>query len=237
MSSLRILMYHKVSLSETDFLTVSVVQLKQQLNWLKEHYQIIKLSDLHQHIALKNELPPKALLITFDDGYKNNYELAYPVFKELNIPFSIFLVSDFINQSMMYDNSLQDFLTSDNLLEMKDIVEFGLHGLNHANINDLSDDQLKNEIKTSIEKTSSITNNLVPIWAYTYGAYPKKDKKKMQNLIQIFNDNKIVAAMRIGNRINSLPLKAPYEIQRIDIRGEFSFSQFKRKVKFGKFGF
>ncbi len=237
MSSLRILMYHKISESETDFLTVNSQQLKQQLLWLKEHYHIIKLSDLQKHIEFKTALPQNALLITFDDGYKNNYELAYPIFKELNVPFSIFLVSDFINQSLLYDNQIQDFLNTNQLLAMSDIVEFGLHGLNHANINELSEDELKHEVKTSLEKTNSFTNNLVPIWAYTYGAYPKKDKIKMQNLINIFKDNKIVAAMRIGNRINSLPIKAPYEIQRIDIRGEFSFNTFRRKVKYGKFGF
>lgn len=237
MSSLRILMYHKVSNSETDFLTVNVLQLKQQLIWLKEHYQIIKLSDLYQHITSKKALPPKALLITFDDGYKNNFELAYPIFKELNLPFCIFLVANFINHSVDYDNQIQDFLNINNLEEMSDLAEYGLHSLNHLNINDINKDELEIEIKNCHYKISSFTDKLVPIWAYTYGAYPKKDQIKLQNLINIFNENKIVAAMRIGNRINSLPIKSPYEIQRIDIRGEFSFGKFKRKVMFGKIGF
>jgi len=46
--------------------------------------------------------------------------------------------------------------------------------------------------------------------------------------------NNIAYALRIGNRVNSFPLRHPYEVQRIDIKGEDSFLKFKLKLRLGK---
>jgi peptidoglycan/xylan/chitin deacetylase (PgdA/CDA1 family) len=234
MNKLRVLMYHKVHVNRRDYLTVDVQQLREQLVFLQKNYSIIRLSDLIAHIQQGQELPEKALLITFDDGYLNNYELAYPVFKELNIPFSIFLVADFIGKKHLYDGDLQEFISSDKLLEMQDIVEYGLHSTSHQDINNLPENLWHSEIRKCVSTLSSLPIKIQMAWAYTYGSFPRENQELVEKLEHAMKDNQVVCAFRIGNRINNIPLKTPYYIERIDIRGTQSFFKFKLKVRFGK---
>jgi peptidoglycan/xylan/chitin deacetylase (PgdA/CDA1 family) len=234
MSGLRVLMYHKVAKSDTDFLTVSEEQLKMQLNWLKDQYNFITLNQLTNFIKNNEPLPEKPLLITFDDGYLNNYTIAYPIFKALKIPFSIFLVGDFLGKKLMHDNQEQEFLNITQLNEMQDYATYGYHSEKHVSLMDLDPKFWEAEIQNCINQFRTLSIPIEPVWAYTYGSFPKKDKGQFNTLVEVFKNAGILYAMRIGNRINKLKLKQLYSIQRIDIRGNESFSKFKWKVKFGK---
>jgi peptidoglycan/xylan/chitin deacetylase (PgdA/CDA1 family) len=234
MSGLRVLMYHKVAKLETDFLTVSEEQLKMQLNWLKGHYNFISLKQLTNFIKKNEPLPEKPLLITFDDGYLNNYTIAYPIFKALKIPFSIFLVGDFVGKKLMHDNQEQEFLTTSQLIEMQDFATYGYHSEKHVSLMDLEPKLWEAEVQKCLASFNGITIPIEPVWAYTYGAYPKKNNAQFSALSNVFKNAGILYAMRIGNRINKLKLKHLYSIQRIDIRGNESFTKFRWKVKFGK---
>lgn len=232
MSKLRVLMYHKVSLTQRDFLTVSLEQLQWQLDYIQKHYNVIKLSDLVAHIELGKALPDNALLITFDDGYANNFELAYPEFKSRQLPFSVFLVANFINKTIEHDGIQQLFLGEQQILDMRDFAEFGYHSLNHENLMDINPDHWENHIKTTLSSCAHLP--MVNAWAYTYGQFPKKDIKQFKRLTDLFKLNKLSLAFRIGNRLNQVPMNEPFKIQRLDIRGNESKLKFKLKTWFGK---
>ncbi len=234
MSALRVLMYHKVSEKEQDFLTVTTGQLSEQLHWLKSRFHFITLRELVNHITLSTPLPKNALLVTFDDGYENNFTHAYPIFKMLNIPFSIFLVANFIGKNVQHDGKIQTFLKPEELQKMQDLVQFGYHGCSHASLMDIKENEWANEIKKGIDLLNALAITLENAWAYTYGNYPKKNELQFKKLKEIYHSNKIQCAFRIGNRINYLPLKEYYQIQRIDVRGNESFFKFKWKVSIGK---
>src|SRR5262245_5247171 len=79
-----ILMYHKVGNPPPDSklkkLWVSADQLREQMSYLASHgYTPILFKDLYRHWDKKSPLPPKPVLITFDDGYANNFENALPI--------------------------------------------------------------------------------------------------------------------------------------------------------------
>lgn len=234
MSRLRVLMYHKVSLQHRDFLTVTQDQLKKQLIYLKKRHQFINLSDLAAAINGTKPLPSNSLLVTFDDGYKNNYDLAYPIFKKLNLPFSIFLVSDYFGKTCIHDGKSQEFIGLKECNEMQDLAEYAYHSKQHENIMEIPVDEWESHIQACKIQFESHGLNMQNFWAYTYGAYPKKDKGLMKKLILNFQNQQMLGAFRIGNRINEWPLSKPYELERIDVRGNENFLKFILKTKFGK---
>jgi len=192
------------------------------------------LSQLIDHQNKHSALPENALLITFDDGYSNNYHLAYPILKELDLPFVIFPVASFIGETVIYDNKYQTFLNVAQLNEMNGLAEYGFHGMQHLNLLDLDDAGKRDEIEQAVQTIKTYKLNFQAAWAYTYGNFPRKNNELIEKLRLAFIDNKVTCAFRIGNRINKLPLKAPYHIERIDIKGHKSMMSFKLKVRFGK---
>ena len=84
-----------------------------------------------------------------------------------------------------------------------------------------------------MEFVSESELNFSQVLAYPYGKFPK-DKAGNKIFKDILKNNGIAYGLRIGNRRNDFPFKNPYEIQRIDIKGEYSLLKFRQKIKRGK---
>ncbi len=64
-----------------------------QMRWVSANFNVIGIPDLLAHMDGGPRLPERPLLITFDDGYRDNHELAFPVLRGLNLPAVIFLAT------------------------------------------------------------------------------------------------------------------------------------------------
>ncbi len=229
---LPILMYHKVDTSKKDFLTVSLTQLTAHFNYLKINgYQPISFQSFLQNPA---SLPPKPVIITFDDGFVNNFELLYPLLQQFDFKATIFLPVSFIGKTNAWDAGTDALMDYETLQKMDSRwVEFGLHSFAHQNYKSMKTNDIEEDIKKSIDLLQAHHLPFLPVLAYPFGGFPK-EKIMSQVFEKILKQNNIQLGLRIGNKINALPLQKPYQVKRIDIRGTDSFWEFKTKLRKGR---
>jgi len=76
---------------------LDVDKFEKQIKFLKKYYNSISLPYLLQLLKSKKKLPKNPVILTFDDGYESNYKYAFPILKKYNIPASIFITTNFVN--------------------------------------------------------------------------------------------------------------------------------------------
>jgi peptidoglycan/xylan/chitin deacetylase (PgdA/CDA1 family) len=99
-----ILMYHGVTDRETDMFCwwqLPVSKFEEQMSYLKKYYTVLPLEYVIECLKACKELPPYTAVITFDDGYRNNLTVAYPILKKYNFPATIFLTTGFIGKDRL----------------------------------------------------------------------------------------------------------------------------------------
>ena len=103
-------MYHGVLTNEMPlscWWQLPYGEFKWQIEYLKKYYTVMPLRVVLQKVRQGESLPDNTAVITFDDGLKNNYTAAYPLLKELNLPATIFLATDFIgNDRLLWPDEL-----------------------------------------------------------------------------------------------------------------------------------
>jgi peptidoglycan/xylan/chitin deacetylase (PgdA/CDA1 family) len=154
--SVPVLMYHRVNQgAQTSRLIVTPESFERQMRFLSEHhYQVMPL-DEYAGLLRKGKRPPrKSVVITFDDGYEDNYRNAYPVLKRFNFPSAMFVVVQWIGaKEMMSWEHLKE-------LSRGGLVEIGSHSMTHCELPNVPKGQAVNEIirsKQVLESTLGIT--------------------------------------------------------------------------------
>jgi peptidoglycan/xylan/chitin deacetylase (PgdA/CDA1 family) len=102
-------MYH--NFSQADHATngaVSVIAVRQQLAYLRQHFQVVSLTELVEQLRSGRPLDPRMIALTVDDGRRNVYEFLFPLLQEFQIPATLFVVSSFIRR--------EDWLWTDKVL-------------------------------------------------------------------------------------------------------------------------
>lgn len=100
-NQIRILYYHKVGeKSATDGMTVSRKAFSEQMAFLARQYHAVSLDAVCEMICGRKPLVPRAIAVTFDDGYRDNYTLARPVLAQYHIPATIFVTTGAVDGVM-----------------------------------------------------------------------------------------------------------------------------------------
>ncbi len=132
-----IIMYHSVLKNEKKLgkFVISPDQFEEDLKYIKENgYETVFMSEIIDHVHNGSPLPKKPIVLTFDDGYYNNYIYIYPLLKKYNCKAVISIVgayTDLYTQSPD-ENADYSHLSWDNVNELMDsgLVEFQNHSYN-----------------------------------------------------------------------------------------------------------
>lgn len=171
-----ILMYHYLSVPPENAdiyrrdLSVSPELFAAHLDrMIAEGYTVIPLRDLVAHLLQGTPLPPKAVVITFDDGYRDNYEHAFPLLRERNLPATFFLVMEFINQGR------PEYLTWDMVTEMAaGGMDIEVHGVDHTTLRGRSQVDLEFQAVRSLETIQNLLNYQPRFLSYPAGEYDEQ---------------------------------------------------------------
>jgi peptidoglycan/xylan/chitin deacetylase (PgdA/CDA1 family) len=99
-----ILMYHHLDYEGNDTTTTTPETFEAHMKALRENgYTAISIEELVSYVDGNGQLPPKPVLITFDDGYLSNYELAFPILEKYNMKATIFIIGSSVGKSFYRD--------------------------------------------------------------------------------------------------------------------------------------
>lgn len=210
----RVLMYHSIDdVIPDDFqgrYTISAEKFKEQMQLLKILGNPLK--------PLSYPLMTNSISITFDDGYKNNLAIAYPILKSLNIPFTIFICTNNLNDKsgLFLTRSDVQYLLQDPL------VTIGSHGVSHSPMVLLSENKLMYELTKSKQILEDLISKPIDGISYPHGSY----------------DSRVIKATKLAGfkwAVNSrfgkiFPQTSPYQLSRTDVWSWDTSIEFEHKL-------
>ena len=216
-----ILMYHHVGDLPPDAdavrksLTVSQERFEEQMKFIAEQgYTTIRIADLANHLQTGAPLPEKPILLTFDDGYDNNYTNVFPTLKDHGFVGTFFVIG------APTDYGSPGYLRWEQISEMyENGMEFGNHSLTHRyNLGTTRNSTQDAEIKRAHKLMVDHLPNWTPIFSYPSGSYNQYSLNLLRELGYI-----AAVTTKQGTYQTS---EQPYELRRIRIRGEWNMAQF-----------
>ena len=227
-----ILMYHQVKPSINTRLCITPEKLEAQfLHLINNGYSCIRLEEM---MDVTRIFPKNSFVLTFDDAYVNNLDYLYPLLMKYNLHATIMLPVKFLGMENEWDGSDEKIMNVDQLKSINtNYISFGLHTYSHQNLKNATIEFVRSEIENSVNFLVKNGINFLPVLAYPYGAFPR-EKERMAVFFNALEQSGIKMGLRIGNRINRLPLKNKFLVKRIDIRGTDSMWEFSTKIRKGR---
>jgi peptidoglycan/xylan/chitin deacetylase (PgdA/CDA1 family) len=171
----RVLYYHRVD-EDDQRSCVRPEQFHNQLRYLSTSgRQILTLDDLYRSLEMGHSLPQRSIVLTFDDGFADNYIHAYPALRTFGFPATIFLTVGFIGASTLpvLSDTHRELLplTWEQVNEMnRHGVSFGSHTLTHPSLPQLPGEEARREIYTSRLLLQEKLGHSIPFFCYPRGA-------------------------------------------------------------------
>lgn len=182
-----VLQYHHVSEDTPASTSVTPERFAEHMSYLQEHeFNIITMDQFLQFLESGDALPAKSVLITFDDGYESIYRNAWPLLKEKDWPFTLFINTE------PHDQGNSRYISWKQLKEMADHdgVTIGNHSVSHPHMpRKLPDEsqeswlkRMRAEVVDAQKRIDEQLGEQPKVFAYPYGEYNPEIQKLMEEL-------------------------------------------------------
>lgn len=214
-----ILMYHYISEPPPDAdeirkgLSIPPATFEAHLQYLKNNgYRTISLHQLLLHLTRGEPLPEKPIILTFDDGYRDSFENAFPLLQKYGFTGTFFLITNFI------DEGRPAYLTWDQVKQMAAAGnEIGAHSRDHPDLRGKDTDFLVWQILGSKEAIQNGAGLTPRFFSYPSGKYD-------ENVIAILASAHYWGAVTVKQGVHQSS-DTPFELQRIRVHGYYGVGE------------
>lgn len=233
MARVTVLMYHMVSdpVTAADRPFCCPEQMfRSHLKYLRgADYELVSLDRVLAHLD-GNAIKKDSVAITFDDGFRDNYDNAFPLLQEFAVPATIFLVTSTIGGTNRWmENrgfSTRPMMGWQHAAEMaKSGIVLGGHTLTHPRLTGLADADVKSEVGDCARIIADRTGFPTDQFAYPFGDFDGRVRD-----IVAASGYRLACSTRSGF---NAPMTDAFSIRRIEVAGTDTVAMLKRKMKFG----
>ena len=189
--AIRVLMYHSIIKENhpagRNPFRLPVGQFRAQLEWLdRRGFTAITFDDYRLFREGILNLPKKPVILTFDDGYHDVYENAFPLLQEYGMRAVIFVLGDRRTNSNVWDvngtTSDAPLMTDREIIEMHQArFEIGAHSHSHVRLTEIPKEAAWKEISYSRMEIEGLLNKPVRSFAYPYGCVNEETKRMVRD--------------------------------------------------------
>lgn len=181
-----ILTYHSISEGSSPLCTPPAV-FSEQMEWLAGHAErVLSLAELVVLLKKKQAVPPKSVVLTFDDGFRDFYQTALPVLRRLRLPATVFVVTAYCGRTNQWPG--QPVWCEEKPLmgwnEIRELagagIEVGFHTRTHPLLLDVDDQALSNEIVIGQTELEAQIGHRAESFCYPYGSW----NDRVRNLVK-----------------------------------------------------
>jgi peptidoglycan/xylan/chitin deacetylase (PgdA/CDA1 family) len=120
--------------------------------------------------------PSRAVVLTFDDGYENFYEYAWPVLERYGFPSMVYLLSGLLGRPSSWfaqdGRETPCLMGRDRILQLRDLgVGFGSHGVSHVKLAEVDRETVRREVGDSRTQLQELLGEEVRHFCYPYGSH------------------------------------------------------------------
>lgn len=216
--SIPVLNYHSIDVNPNNNAVLDPKKLDEQMAHLaSEGYKTLTLQEFIDIWDGKKEAPDKAILLTFDDGYTDNFTNAMPILKKYDFRATMFVSVGMTGQ----DGYFADW---DQIRAMRDAGwDIQPHGTTHPYLNKLSAEEQELEITESIKQLKEHAGVDTLAFCYPYG-------NRNATTLKLLEKHGVRFAFTIDQG-RTEPSQSPLELKRIFVGGKESMATFLKKLK------
>ena len=172
-NSASIFVYHRFGENKYPSTNVKMSQFNKHIDELiSNNYNVLPLEEIVNSIIEKRKLPEKTIGISIDDAFMSIYENAWPILKNKEIPFTVFVSTGPVNSNS------KNYMNWRQIKELSDSgVTIGHHTVNHLHLVDKDKELIIDEIENASNDFMKNLGYVPSLFAYPYGEYNLKIKE------------------------------------------------------------
>jgi peptidoglycan/xylan/chitin deacetylase (PgdA/CDA1 family) len=241
-----ILAYHRICRADgfmwdDGLVSASPEEFERQIRYIAERFTPISFRELQRILKGESLLPPKPIIVTFDDGYMDNYRNAFPILRRYGVPATFFIATGFVEgqkppwwdlRAFIAKNGYPpvkgpEFMGWDEIERMAGVgMEFGSHTVNHISLTAASRGEAMEELSRSKAEIERRIGEEVVAFAYPYGRWNDQTAELVEEAGFSFAVTLQHGLNRIRDRVN------PLALNRIAVERFDTFDSFRAKIGF-----